>query len=125
MPLGLNTALGRLLFGKAGRQIQLSNSSIPDTTASGSTVGALSVSNSTGSYSFSLVSNPGALFSISGTTLKTASTLSAGSYPITVRATGAPAVPDRSFLIVVTASFAPSLDFSDARNSQYVPVIGL
>ena len=103
--------------GNNGPLVLLSNTSIPDTTASGSTVGTLSASNG-GTYTYSLVSNPGALFSILGTALKTAASLTAGSYPITVRATGSPAVPDRSFLITVTstASAAGPMDFSVAGN---------
>lgn len=107
--------------GAAGPQILLSNASIPDSTASGSTVGTLSVSNG-GTYTYSLTSNPGSLFSITGTALKTAATISAGSYSITVRATGTPTVADRAFLITVTSTATVVLqsDFSSANNEPWV-----
>jgi hypothetical protein len=95
--------LGAVSGGASGPQIQLSGSTIPDTATSGTTVGTLSVVRATGSPTFTLSSNPGALFSITGALLKTAATLSAGSYPITVHVTGmTPSVPDRAFLITVT-----------------------
>jgi hypothetical protein len=93
---------GYPLGGASGSQIQVSNSSIPDTTSIGSTVGTLSVSGSAGAYTYSLTSNPGSLFSITGPALKTAATLSAGPYPITIAAAGTPTVPNRAFLITVT-----------------------
>lgn len=109
--LGARGGFGSLgIPGGLGLRILLSNATIPDSTASGSTVGTLSASNG-GTYTYSLTSNPGALFSIVGTALKTASTLTAGSYPITVRATGSPAVPDRAFLITVTATATQSEPF--------------
>lgn len=86
-------------------QLHLSAATIPDTTASGSTVGDLSVSDGTGSYTYSLTSNPGTLFSITGAALKTAATLTAGSYPITVQADNGVDPPvSRAFLITVTSS---------------------
>lgn len=102
MGLSLGIGLG-LVNGRAGAgvlSIQLSNANIPDTAASGSVVGTLSVVGGTGT--FSLLNNPGSLFSITGTSLKTASALVAGSYPITIRFTGTPTVPDRPLLITVT-----------------------
>lgn len=105
---------GLNLLGSAGApQIRLSNATIPDTTASGSTVGILSVSGATGTPTFTLSSNPGALFSITGTALKTAAILSAGSYPITVHVTGmTPSPPDRAVVIFVThaSSFVPTYE---------------
>ena len=109
--MGSRGGFGAMGFsGKSGVQILLSNATIPDSTSSGSTVGTLSASNG-GTYTYSLTSNPGALFSIVGTALQTAASLTAGSYPITVRATGSPAVPDRAFLITVTATATQSEPF--------------
>lgn len=100
-------------------RLRLSSATIPDTTASGGTVGTLSVTNGSGSYTYSLTSNPDTLFSISGADLKTASALTAGSYPITVQAdNGVDAPISRAFLITVTQSEAPDTGYTAAYISQ-------
>lgn len=89
--------------GVTGPSIQLSSATIADTASIGDTIGTLSVSGGTGTYTFTLTSNPGSLFSISGTSLKVAAALSAGSDAITVHAdNGAGSTIDRAFLITVT-----------------------
>lgn len=86
-----------------GITINLSAATIADTASIGATVGAFSVSGGTGSYTYTLTSNPGTLFAISGSNLNVAASLSAGSDPITVKAdNGAGSVVTRSFLITVT-----------------------
>lgn len=97
--------------------------SIPDNTTSGSTVGTLSVVGGSGTYTFTLTSNPGAHFSISAALLKTSGTLTAGSYPITVHAdNGAGSTFDRNFSITVTltgGAFVLQADFSAAANEPW------
>ena len=101
--------------------IQLSSATVPDNAGIGTVVGLLSVSGGAGAYTFTLTSNPGGLFSIVGNQLRVAAALTAGSDPITVHAdNGAGSIFDRPFIITVTSSFIPSLDFSDARDSQYL-----
>ena len=104
-----------------GLSIELSNLTISDAASIGDLVGTLSVPGGTGSETFTLTDDAGGLFSISGTSLEVAAALTTGSYSITVQSnTGL----TRSFTITVThdTSYSPSLDFSDARNSMYLPV---
>lgn len=93
--------------------IQLSNVTIPGTATIGTTIGALSVLNGSGSYTYTLTSNPGGLFAISGANLNVAASLSPGSFPITVHAdNGAGSVLDMTFLITVTGvvTFVPTFE---------------
>ena len=93
--------------------IQLDNTSIEDTAAAGSTIGSLSTTGGTGTYTFSLVNNLGGLFSIAGVLLKTTSTLAAGSYPITVRADNSDgSIVDRPFTITVVSPAVPTSNTS-------------
>lgn len=73
-------------IGKASGGIRLSASVISDAVSSGTTVGTLSVIRGTGTYVYTLTSNPGSKFAISGSSLNTAASLTAGSYPITIHA---------------------------------------
>src|SRR6185437_5320973 len=91
--------------------------------AIGTTVGTLSVIRGTGgSYTYALTSNPGGLYSISGSALQVAAALSAGSDPITIRATpaGSGATITQPFTITVTnnSCSAPNgqMDFSFCSN---------
>jgi len=105
-------------------QLLLSNTTVASSATVGTTVGTLSVINGSGSYTFSLTSNPGSLFSIAGALLKTAASLTVGSDPITVQANnGAGGIATQPFVITVTGSCSNKLDFSQACNSQYVPLI--
>jgi hypothetical protein len=119
-----NLRLGPLLGGNIAF-IALSAATIADTASIGATIGTLSVTGGSGSYTFTLTSNPGGLFSITSPSLKVAAALTAGSDAITVHAdNGAGGLVNRSFLITVThvGTYVPSLNFSDGRNSQYLAI---
>lgn len=105
------TALGINVYTPAPPpQIQLSAATALSTATIGTVIGALSVSNGSGSYTFTLTSNPGGLFSISGSNLQVAAALSVGSDPITVHAdNGAGGVLNMSFVITVLSG-APASD---------------
>lgn len=91
--------------GTPAASIVLSNATIADTASVGDLVGNLSVVNGSGTYTYTLTSNPGTLFSITTAALKTAAALTAGSDAITVHAdNGAGSVLNRAFLITVTSS---------------------
>lgn len=95
------------LEGVAAPAVALSNATVTDAAAIGATVGTLSVTGGSGSYSYALTSNPGSLFAISGSSLKVASSLAAGTVPIAIQATGGtPSPVTTNFFIVVTASAA-------------------
>jgi hypothetical protein len=90
--------------GIAGASVTLSNATVSAAATIGTTIGVLSTSGTTGSYTYALTSNPGSLFAISGANLNVAAALSAGTYPITVQASGGVPTPiSQAFLIVVTA----------------------
>lgn len=98
--IGLSVTLGG---GVGGPRLNLSASTIADTASIGDVIGTLSVSNGTGSYTFTFTSNPGTLFSITGASLKVAAALTAGSDAITIKAdNGAGSVVTQPFLITVT-----------------------
>lgn len=83
--------------------ILLSNASVASTASIGDTIGTLSVVGGTGTYTFTLTSNPGTLFAIDTPRLKVGAVLSAGSKTITVHAdNGAGSVISQSFSITVT-----------------------
>lgn len=94
------------------QQIQLSAATIASNATVGTTIGVLSVLNGTGSYTFTLTSNPEGLFAVSGSNLNVAAALSVGSDPITVQAdNGAGSVLNMAFLITVTnGSFVPTFE---------------
>lgn len=120
--LGLGLGLGsRGRRGVSGPRILLSSATIADTASVGDTVGTLSVSNGSGSYTFTLTSNPDSLFSISGASLEVAAALTAGSYSITVQADNSVDTPiSRAFLITVTheaGTVVLAMDMSDFRNT--------
>ena len=113
-----------LLRGPSGPAIALSVATIADTAAVGDTVGILSVVGGTGVYTFTLTSNPGALFSITGTSLQVAAALTAGSDAITIHAdNGAGGTLDRAFLITVTHAGSAALQFNAATNSMYIALL--
>lgn len=94
--------------------ITLSNNSISAAAGIGSLVGVLAVPGGTGTYTFTLTSNPGGLFAISGSNLNVGAALSAGSDPITVHAdNGAGSVFNTNFTILVTsaAGYSPTYYF--------------
>ena len=91
-----------------GAVILISNTNVFDNIAVGATVGTLSVAGGSGTYTFTLPSNPGAHFATAGTNgvnLNTATALTAGSYPVTVQAAGGVPTPiSRALSITVTQS---------------------
>lgn len=92
------------------QQIQLSAAVVLSNASIGTVIGALSVMNPSGSYTYTLTNDAGGLFSVAAANLTVAAALSAGSDAITVHAdNGAGSVLDRAFLITV------------ANNSTYVP----
>lgn len=94
--------------GAGGGLILLSNATVTDGSSVGTVVGNFSViGGSTLAYTFTLSSNPGGLFSVSGSTLEVAAALTAGNAPITVRAsdTGV-SVINGAFNITITSSAA-------------------
>ena len=107
--------------------LNLSAFSIASTAATSTVIGNFSVSGGTGVYTYSLTSNPGGLFAVSGTSLVNAiQGLTPGSDPITAQGNnGAGSIVSAPFLITVigSAGFQPSLNFSIATNSMYIPVI--
>jgi hypothetical protein len=92
------------------QQIQLSSATVLSTATVGTTIGVLSVLNGSGSYTYTLTSNPGGLFSISGSNLNVAAALSVGSDPITIHAdNGAGSVLNMAFLItVINGAYVPT-----------------
>jgi hypothetical protein len=110
--LGLTQRAGQGVRG--GPLIVLSSATVADTASVGATVGTLSVSGGSGTYTFTLTSNPSSLFAISGTSLNVAAALSAGSDAITVHAdNGAGSVLNRALIITVThtsSGFVPTFE---------------
>jgi hypothetical protein len=124
--LGLKLGLGALL-GTASKGIRLSASTFTAGAAQGTAIGTLSVVGGTGTYTFTLTDSHTNAVQVAGTNgvnLQVGATSSsAGSFNVTVHAdNGAGSTFDMPFLITATGSFTPSLNFSDARNSQYLIV---
>ena len=93
-----------------GPVILLSNSTIQDNATVGTNVGVLSVAGGSGTYTFTLTSNPGNLFVTAGTNgvnLNTNAAMTVGTYPITVQAAGGVPTPiTRTLSIAVTPHLA-------------------
>lgn len=103
MYLGLGLRFGG--SGIVSASISLSGSTIGDTATAGTFIGTLSVSNGSGSYTYSLTSNPGGLFAIDVADLEVAAALTAGDQPITVQADNGVDTPlTRVFTISVTSA---------------------
>lgn len=121
---GLSQAAG---FQAGGVSILLSNTSISQGSANGTTLGAASISGAhTGTPTWSLTDGTGT-FQINSSTgvvtvLSNTDLASPGTIAITISASGvSPAPPSAHFTISVVASASPSLDFSQVSNSQYIP----
>ena len=71
-------------------------------------MGVLSTYNTTGTYTWSLTSNPGGLFSISGSNLNVAAALTVGSKPITVQASGGVPTPLTQTFNIIVSLFVPN-----------------
>lgn len=92
-----------IILGGSRARLALDNTTVLDTATIGSLVGNLSVIGGKGVYTFTLISNPGGLFSISGSQLQVAAALSDGSDPITIQANnGAGSIVTQPFNITVT-----------------------
>ena len=114
--VSLRDALGNLLVDADGNPVLdgssptpgiptifLSNATVTDMAAIGTTIGTLSAIGGTGVYTFTFTSNPGSLFSISGSNLNVAATLTPASDPISIMAdNGAGSTVTQSFMITVT-----------------------
>src|ERR1035437_2998601 len=99
----LGRRFGHLGVRGASIQLNLSAATVADTASIGATIGTLSVTGGTGSYTYMFTSNPGTLFSITTNSLLVAASLTAGSDPITIKAdNGAGSVVSRALLITVT-----------------------
>ncbi len=123
----LNYVNGLVIGG--GPVLSLSAATIASTAATGTLIGTFSVANGTGTYTYSLTSNPGGLFQVSSTGVLSNAVqgLTPGSDPITAQANnGAGSIVSGPFLITVLASagFVPSLNFSNGSNSMYAAIIG-
>jgi hypothetical protein len=71
-------------------------------------IGTLSVFRGTGAYTYTLTSNPGSLFQIVGSQLEVLSaTIAAGSYPVTIQATGGIPTPVTTSFVLF-AAIAPT-----------------
>lgn len=102
--------LNGLLASPSGPRINLSNATVASSASAGTVVGVLSVAGGIGTYTYTLTSNPGSLFSISGSNLQVAGTLTPGSDPITIQANnGAGSIISRPFLITVTGGSGQAL----------------
>ena len=94
--------------GPAAPGILLSNNTVTNIASIGSLVGTLSTYNTTGTYTWSLTSNPGGLFSISGSNLNVAAALTAGLKPITVQASGGVPTPLTQAFNIIVSLFVPN-----------------
>lgn len=108
------TPQGRPVFG-AGAVLTLSATDFAANAAIGTTIGTLSVLRGKGSYTHTLTSNPGSLFSISGNLVQVANaSIGAGSYPVTIQSSnGAGSIVTRTFVLVATG----------ASQSEAMPVV--
>ena len=82
----------------------------------GATVGTLSVAGGSGTYTFTLPSNPETHFATAGTNgvnLNTATALTGGSYPVTVQAAGGVPTPISRALSITVAQL-PTLPVNTA-----------
>ena len=88
----------------AAPTVILSNALVAKSASVGFTIGTLSISGGSGSYSYALTSNPGSLFAISGSNLNVAAALTGGTVTISVQATGgSPSPVTQNFTITVAA----------------------
>lgn len=93
-------------------QIQLSNASIPESAASGSQVGVLSVSNGTGTWSFTKTADPDSKFAVSGANLNLAAAVdfeTKTSHSVTIQAANGTDTISRTFSISVANALEGTL----------------
>lgn len=132
--LGMGPAFGKLgvLAGGGGVHIAFSPISLTINSSAGTVVGTATIVGSyTGTPVWSLTASFSGTFAISSNTgvvtIASTTNLTVGSDPITIHSAGTtPSPNDATFSISVTASstsFIPSLDYSVAANSQYIPLM--
>lgn len=112
-----------------GGTLNLSNATTTTISSVGTVIGNFSVTGgSTRTYTYTLTSNPGGLFSVGGSTLAVAAALSQGSDPITAQANdGNGSIITAPFLITVISTAVGatgSLTFNNVNNSMYIPLLG-
>lgn len=133
MTFGLSlSSFGELgAFPILGDSIALSNTSIPQGSANGTTLGTASIVGPfTGTPAWSLSDGTGTfqINSVTGvvTVLNNTDLASPGTIPFTISVSGvSPTVPGAQFTVNITSTAGPSLDFSQAANSQYENVPGI
>jgi hypothetical protein len=91
----LGKGIGKQGGGTGSRPaISLSGLVFPPNSIAGTVIGNLSVRGGTGTYTYSFISNPGSLFQIVGSQLQVLNaTIAAGSYPVTIQASGGVPTP--------------------------------
>lgn len=109
MGRGIGIGLGLNRGGKAGvavPTILLSNTSVAENVANGTTIGVLSVINGSGTYTFTETADPDSKFGVTGSNLNKTAALNYGtstSHSVTIHAdNGAGSTLDRTFTINVT-----------------------
>ena len=110
--------------------ISLSNTSMAENIISGAAIGELSVTNGTGSYTFTVISDPDDLFTIDSADLDKGGLVdyeTATSHQVTIRAdNGEGSVIDQEFTISVTniedVELPAAVSFSPADNATFVAV---
>lgn len=109
LDLGMGLGLGGGAGGTPSPSMQISSQSVGEDAASGATIGALSVTNGTGVYTFTITADPDNKFDLSGANVVTTATLNyetATSHQFTAQAdNGVDPVLTRTFTISVTNVF--------------------
>ncbi len=103
---------------QAPTNVALTNTGVLTSAVVGDVVGLISSvdADAGDTVTYTLQSNPGSKFSITGTQLKVAASLSAGTITITIRATDSHALTtDQNFDIVVTSAAAQTIDTAEAE----------
>lgn len=100
--------------GGGSGSIALSNATtLTDQSSVGTVVGNFSIiGGSTRAYTFTLTNNPGGLFSVGGSTLSVAAALTAGTDPISARAsdTGVSVITGSFNITVTSSAFVPTFE---------------
>lgn len=115
----LGVFLGRLGVGTtkpgvASAQLVITNLNVFDNASVGDTVGTLSVVHGSGSYTFTLTNDASGKYSITGSSLKVAGSLTAGTDAIVVHAdNGSGGTLDQGFNVTVihASSYIPTYYF--------------
>jgi len=118
--LGLVLGFSRGPSGPAVPTIQISASSVADSASNGSSVGTLTVSNGTGTYTFTEIATLNSSFAVaSGGAVTTTGTLTAGTSTLNVQATNGVDTPiTRAFPMTVTAADTTAPTLSAPTDTQ-------